>query len=136
MPILTYLDTGVFIAASVGTDPLSSSAFSYLQDPNRFLLTSDYVELELLTMPVYFRNERQLRFYKSALALTTRVPNSDALVKLALDESKKIGCAAIDALHLAAAALAKADDFITSEKPTKPMFRTMLVKVISLAGAP
>ena len=35
----------------------------------------------------------------------------------------------MDALHVAAAFLQKADGLITTEKPDKPMYRTALVKV-------
>jgi hypothetical protein len=37
--------------------------------------------------------------------------------------------AAMDALHVAAAFLLRADELITTEKPGKPMYRTTLVKV-------
>lgn len=40
----------------------------------------------------------------------------------------------MDALHLAAAFLLKADEFITTEKPGKSMYRTNLVKVRWLYG--
>ena len=35
-----------------------------------------------------------------------------------------------DALHLAAAALLNADEFITGEGPNKPIYRNTLVKVV------
>ena len=35
----------------------------------------------------------------------------------------------MDALHVAAAFLLRADELITTEKPGKPMYRTTLVKV-------
>jgi hypothetical protein len=38
----------------------------------------------------------------------------------------------MDACHIAAAIVGLADEFYTFEKPTKPMFRTKEVKVISL----
>jgi hypothetical protein len=39
---------------------------------------------------------------------------------------------AMDALHIAAAYLPSADEFITSEKPSKSIYRTSLVKVLYL----
>ena len=44
-------------------------------------------------------------------------------------ESAKSGVGAMDALHIAAAYLLSADEFITSEKPSKSIYRTSLVKV-------
>jgi hypothetical protein len=51
------------------------------------------------------------------------------LKKIARAEAGRCGLAAMDALHVAAAFLLKADEFITTEKPGKPMYRTDLVKV-------
>ena len=49
-------------------------------------------------------------------------------------EAVRCGLAAMDALHLAAAFLLKADEFFTTEKPVKPIYRTTLVKVRWLYG--
>jgi hypothetical protein len=38
----------------------------------------------------------------------------------------------MDALHLAAALSIGAEEFITTEKPTKPMFRVSSINVISI----
>jgi hypothetical protein len=40
----------------------------------------------------------------------------------------------MDALHVAAAFLLKADELVTTEKPGKPMYRTALAKVRWLYG--
>ena len=40
----------------------------------------------------------------------------------------------MDSLHLAAAHLLKADEFITTEKPNKSIHRSSLVKVVYLFG--
>lgn len=42
------------------------------------------------------------------------------------------GIAAMDALHVAAALQIKADELITTEKPTKPMHRVKEIQIISL----
>jgi hypothetical protein len=46
--------------------------------------------------------------------------------------AKKHGLAAVDALHLASAIRQKAEEFITTELPGKPVFRVAGVKVVSL----
>ena len=53
----------------------------------------------------------------------------DQIEKVARTEAVRCGLAAMDALHVAAAFLLKADELITTEKPGKPMYRTTLVKV-------
>ena len=40
----------------------------------------------------------------------------------------KYGLAAMDALHIAATILVGAEEFITIEKPTKPMYRVTDIK--------
>ena len=47
-------------------------------------------------------------------------------------EAARAGVGPMDALHLAAAHLLKADEFITTEKPNKSIHRTSLVKIVSL----
>ena len=42
------------------------------------------------------------------------------------------GLAAMDSLHLAAAYLSRADEFITTERPGKPIYRSPLVKIVYL----
>jgi len=49
-------------------------------------------------------------------------------------EAIKHGIPVIDALHVAAANLARCKILITTEKTTKPIFRTTLVSVVSIQG--
>jgi predicted nucleic acid-binding protein len=42
------------------------------------------------------------------------------------------GLAAMDALHVAAALSVGAEEFVTREKKTKPMFRVSSLKVVSI----
>ncbi|HUQ94670.1 MAG TPA: hypothetical protein VM120_23520 [Bryobacteraceae bacterium] len=54
------------------------------------------------------------------------------ILRHADEESAKSGVGAMDSLHIAAAFLLHADEFVTSEKPGKSIYRTSLVKVIYL----
>ncbi len=45
----------------------------------------------------------------------------------------KYGLSAMDALHIAAAISVGAEEFIITEKPTKPMYRVTGLKVVSLS---
>lgn len=61
------------------------------------------------------------------------VEPSSALVEDALRLATEVGLAALDALHVTAALKAGADEFVTTEKPTKPIHRVTAITVRSLA---
>ena len=55
-----------------------------------------------------------------------------AILILGTEEAARSGVGPMDSLHLAAARLLKADQFITTEKPKKSIHRSSLVKIIYL----
>ncbi len=55
--------------------------------------------------------------------------NLEKMVAVAAAELRKTNLGLADALHLAAAHLAGVDEFVTTEKISKPMHRNTLVKV-------
>ena len=59
---------------------------------------------------------------------------TSAIVELAQKECAKSGINAMDGLHVAAAHLLRADEFVTTEKPTKSLYRYTLVKIVCLFG--
>ena len=130
---LTYLDSGVLIFAAKGTTDAAALALPFLQDPNREFVTSDYVRLEVLPKATWMRNEAEIELYETFFRLNLRtIPTSAALLELAMDEACKIGLNALDAIHIACAVFGGAEELITSEKTTKPMHRTNLVRVVSI----
>jgi hypothetical protein len=60
------------------------------------------------------------------------VPVSKKLLEEALLEGRRFGLSACDAIHVAVARRAQCDEFATTEKPSKPLFRISDLKVISL----
>ncbi|ACK71220.1 conserved hypothetical protein [Gloeothece citriformis PCC 7424] len=54
-------------------------------------------------------------------------------MQLAQDVAAKYGLGALDALHIACAISVEADEFITTEKTTKPLHRVREIQVISIA---
>ena len=56
------------------------------------------------------------------------------LLERAGRESARSGVGAMDSLHIAAAYLLAADEFITTENPRKSIYRTNLVKMTCLFG--
>jgi hypothetical protein len=49
-----------------------------------------------------------------------------------MELATRYGLSAIDAIHVSAALLGAADEFVTAEKPTKPFFRVREMPVISI----
>lgn len=127
------MDSGVLIFAARGNTEAAALALPFLEDPNREFITSEFVRLEVLPKPVCFRRDAEVEFYNAFFNLNSRtVPISTTLITTAMEEACKHGLNAIDAIHLACAVLGGAEELITSEKPSKPIHRTNLVKVISI----
>jgi hypothetical protein len=61
---------------------------------------------------------------------------SRELGEAAEELARQHGLAAVDALHLAAAIRQGAEEFITAEKPGKPMFRVRGITVKSIHTQP
>jgi len=131
--VRTYIDSGVLISALRGGGTVGPTAQSFLYDPLREYVTSDYVKIELLPKSIFYRNEEEREFYQGFFSSTKLyVPNSDELLAFALDHGGRTGISGIDAIHVACALIAGAAELITSEKPTKPIHRASGIKVISI----
>jgi predicted nucleic acid-binding protein len=119
--------------AARGTPDAAALALPFLQDATREFITSEYVRLEVLPKPTYFHNEVEKEFYDAFFRINTRtIPTSKPLIELAMDEACNIGLSALDAIHIACAVFGGAEEIVTSEKSTKPIHRTQLVKVVSI----
>ena len=130
--IRTFLDSGVLIAAFRSRNTVSIPVLTLLDDPERVFVTTDYVRLEVLPKLLYFRRETEAEFYAAFFAAAELVEVSQALVSAAFEEARQAGLAAMDALHVAAAKRASVDEFITVERPTKPVFRVAGLTVLAL----
>ena len=131
--IRTFLDASVLIAAVRGTPVPIERALTVMNDPARVLLTSDFVRLEVLPKPLYFRLQAEVDFYEAYFALVTEmVEVAPALVRQAYAEAQQVGLAGMDALHIAAAKASSAEEFITTERPTTALFRVTGITVTSL----
>jgi predicted nucleic acid-binding protein len=131
-PIRTFLDSGVLIAAYKGSPSLEAPAIDILDDPNRVFLSSPFVRHEVSPKALYNRQLDEYRFYQNYFRRAAFCNDLKSILSHAGKESAKSGVGAMDALHIAAAYLLSADEFITSEKPSKSIYRTSLVKVLYL----
>ena len=132
MLIRTFLDSGVLIAAARLLDPDAERALKFLEDPNRVFLTSPFVHLEVVPKAIFYGKRLERSFYDRYFKNAVWFREVDKIESAAQTEATKAGLGALDALHLAAAYLSRADEFITTEKPTKPIHRSSLVKVLYL----
>ena len=127
----TFLDSGVLLTAWRGRD--AEAALKVMEDPDRQFYTSQMVKLELLPKAAYFKQRAEIRFYQIHFQAAMGVePLSRELGELAQVIARSNGIAAMDALHLAAAIRQGAEEFITSEKPGKPIFRAKGIRVKSI----
>lgn len=130
---LTYIDSGVLIFAAKGTSEAAALALPFLADPGREYVTSDYVRLEVIPKATFHKRVAEVAFYNLFFTTTTRsIPTSEALLAYALDEACKTGIHGLDAVHIACAVFAGAEEFITSEKLSRPIHRTTLIKTVSI----
>lgn len=130
----TFLDTGVLIAAARSLDPDSERAMEILAEPDRTFLTSPFVHLEVVPKAVFHLKRLEAAFYASYFAAAEWTRDLGEIEALAQTEAAKYGLGAMDALHLAAAYLLRSEEFITTERPGKPVYRCPLVKVVYLFG--
>jgi predicted nucleic acid-binding protein len=127
-----YLDAGVLIEAASGRGLESEVALSLIRDPNRRFLSCPYLDFELLPQVVLNKRSLQVEFLQRYLLSTERFEDKDAIFRLAFQEACRSPVSGIDAFHIAAAHLLGADEFITTEKPTKGIYKNTLVHVVYL----
>jgi len=128
----TYLDAGVLIEAAAGKGLKAEVALALLQDPARVFLSCPFLDLELLPQVIRNRHRGQQRFLEAYLAGTQRIEDMDTIFRVAFREAGRSPVSGMDALHVAAAHLLNADEFITTEKPIRAIYRNTLVPVIQL----
>ena len=130
---ITFIDSGVLVTASRGVDDLSDKALTILASGDRQFASSEFIKLEVLPKAVYHRQTDEAEFYEAFFNAVTYWAND---IDQTIQDSYKIACkyglAAMDALHIAAAISIGAEEFITTEKSTKPMYRVTEVTVVYL----
>jgi predicted nucleic acid-binding protein len=129
----TYIDANVLIAAFQGEERVAQRALRVLDDPDRKLVVSDYLRLEVRPKPTFHKRQEEIDFMQAVFngASENLITSSD-LTGGALEMASKYDMTPIDALHVGAAAVAGVDEFVTMEKPTKPMCKVKEIKVVSI----
>lgn len=129
----TYIDTGVLIASLHGPASVTLQAISYLNDSLRDYVTSDFVKLELFPQCRFHKNAAEERHYEDFFQrCKIYVPTSPELIELAIAHGSKTGISGLDAIHVACAIAAEAEELITAERVTKVIHRAVGIKVITI----
>jgi predicted nucleic acid-binding protein len=119
---LTFVDSSVLINAIVGKDAARKMrALSVLGDPDREFVATFFLELEVLPIPTKYSRQKEAAFYRRFLDGVSTWIAPDQIMQPAFDLACKYGLGAIDSLHVAAAIVAGAE-FVSAEKPTKPIY--------------
>ena len=104
-----------------------------LDDPDRDILVSEFLRLETLPKPTYERRPEEVTFYEAFFESATENANwSSEMTSQAMVLANQYGLSAIDAIHMSAALLLQADEFVTAEKSTKPFFWVGEIPVVSI----
>ena len=130
----TYLDTNILIEAFQGRkDDYYRRIMEVLNDPQRQWVVSDFLALELLPKPTFYRREEEVNFMQTFLHNAHQnIAASSQVVEKAIDVASSYDVAPMDALHVAAAWEANVDEFLTLEKPSHPICRVREIPIRSL----
>lgn len=133
----TYLDASVLIEAFQGEEPVARRALQVLDDPNRALVVSDYLRLEVLPKPTFHKRQEEIDFMRVIFeAASENVTASPQLTEQAIVMASKYDMTPLDALHIGAAVISGVDELVTMERETKPICKVTEVRVISLHSEP
>lgn len=134
MPFRVFVDAAVLINAFQGERQIRDCALEILSHPLIEFWYSPLLRMEVTIQPAFCRRASELKFYETYFSSAQCYGDLNRTFEVGHKDAMKHGIAVIDALHIASAHLAKCAVLVTAEKPTKPMFRTVLVKVVSIYG--
>lgn len=129
----TFVDANVLIAAFQGQQDISEKALMIIDDSEREFIVSNYLRLEVMPKPRFHRRQDELEFMETFFEnASEEVDSTPTLTLQAVEIASKHDLHPLDALHASVALQAEADEFITLEKDTKPLFRVDNLTVKSL----
>ena len=131
--ITTFIDSGILLAGWRGTPVLRIKALTILSETEREFISSPFVRLELKPKAIYHKNILEADFYDVFFEnVTFWIDKVEKIVNLAETVSEKHSLNGMDALHISAAIIGKADEFITTERVVSPLHRVTEMKIISI----
>ncbi len=97
-------------------------AHQILNDRTFKFVASEFLKLEIVPVATFFSKKKELRFFIEFFDTVVHWAPTEMLITPALDLASQFGLGAMDALHLCAAKHFNAE-FVSAEKPTKPIYR-------------
>lgn len=132
---IVYLDSGILINAFRGIGLVGIRAIEVLDSTDCQFASSQFVQLETLPKATYYKQQKETEFYESFFkGVTIWATKLEQIIQTGNRLACTYGLAAIDALHLAAAFSVEAEEFVTTEKTTKPMHRVTEIRLVSIAS--
>lgn len=130
----TYVDTCVLLVAFKldERDPTWRRAMEVLGDPDRTIVVSDEVKLETLPKARFYKQDKEIAFYREIFDHAENLGWSVDALRNAIELASTYDIEPADAVHVAHAIEAHVDEFVSAEKPTKPMFRVTAIPMRSL----
>lgn len=129
----TFIDPGVLITAWRGPEIEQKRALAVLNDPRREFVSSPFVQLEVLPRVYYHQQQDEIEFYETFFAgVQLWVTDCDQIVADALDVARRFGLGPMEAVHLAAALLAGAAEFVTAARAPSPFSRVTGIAVLTV----
>ncbi|MCY7278807.1 MAG: PIN domain-containing protein [Phormidesmis sp. CAN_BIN44] len=129
----SFVDSGVLIAAARGNSDRTERALSVLGEVDRIFISSVFVKLETLPKAICYKQQPEVNFYKLFFeGVMHWATDLEVMTQSAYQLAYTYGLSGIDALHIAAAISLNADEFITTEKSTKPMYRVPNLHFVSI----
>ena len=128
--IRTFLDANVLVSAGQGNRRDAEAALLILQQSDRIFLASPFLRLEVLPHAHREKQWVSVKLYEQYFARAESCDNLEAILQGADEQMLRTALGLADALHISAAALLGADEFITGEGTNKPIYRNTLVKVV------
>ncbi|HEX9002815.1 MAG TPA: hypothetical protein VGB07_23105 [Blastocatellia bacterium] len=129
----TFIDPGVLMTAWRGQGTEQKRALAVLNDPRREFVSSPFVQLEVLPGACYHQQQDEIEFYGAFFArVQFWVTDCDQIAADALDVACRFGLGPMESVHLAAALLAGAAEFVTAARPPSPFSRVTGIAVLTV----
>lgn len=123
LPILTYLDSNVLVQAATGADrAIQMRALAIITDPNRQFVSSFFSKMEVIPLAIHFGRTKERLFYEKFFSRVQTWIDPEDIYNDAYQLACQHALGTMDAFHLASASFVSAE-FVSAEKPTKPLYR-------------
>ena len=121
--MLTYLDSNVLVQAATGANrAIQMRALAIITDPTPQFASSLFSRMEVIPLAIHFGRSKERSFYEAFFRRVHVWIDPTDIYHDAYQLACTHALGAMDAFHLAAASSVSAE-FVSAEKPTKPIYR-------------